>query len=317
MGIQSQFRGDHNIMEWLNYHHLFYFWTVMKEGSITAASSKLSLAQSTVSAQLSTFEESLGAKLFKRAGRNLEPTDMGHLVYRYADEIFSLGREMMDALRGRPATGPLSLKVGLVDVVPKLVARKLLEPAGKLPDSVRLICHEGKDEPLLADLALHKLDVVLTDTPLRSSLSIKAYNHLLGECGVSFFGVEKLAKPRQSNFPYSLDQSPMLLPMAMSTLRGMLDQWFERIGVRPLIIGEFDDNALLTVFGQAGEGIFMAPTVIEKEVELQYQVQVIGRTSKIREKFYAISVERIIRHPAVVAISDAAHRKLFFEPDCD
>ncbi|TKB27932.1 transcriptional activator NhaR [Desulfopila sp. IMCC35006] len=304
-------------MEWLNYHHLFYFWTVMKEGSITAASSKLSLAQSTVSAQLSTFEESLGAKLFKRAGRNLEPTDMGHLVYRYADEIFSLGREMMDALRGRPATGPLSLKVGLVDVVPKLVARKLLEPAGKLPDPVRLICHEGKDEPLLADLALHKLDVVLTDTPLRSSLSIKAYNHLLGECGVSFFGVEKLAKPRQKNFPHSLDQSPMLLPMAMSTLRGMLDQWFERIGVRPLIIGEFDDNALLTVFGQAGEGIFMAPTVIEKEVELQYQVQVIGRTSKIREKFYAISVERIIRHPAVVAISDAAHRKLFFEPDCD
>ncbi len=304
-------------MEWLNYHHLFYFWTVMKEGSITAASTKLSLAQSTVSAQLSTFEETLGAKLFKRAGRNLEPTDMGHLVYRYADEIFSLGREMMDSLRGRPATGPLSLKVGLVDVVPKLVARKLLEPAGKLPDPVRLICHEGKDEPLLADLALHKLDVVLTDTPLRSSLSIKAYNHLLGECGVSFFGVEKLAKPLQSNFPYSLNQSPMLLPMAMSTLRGMLDQWFDRIGVRPLIIGEFDDNALLTVFGQAGEGIFMAPTVIEKEVELQYQVQVIGRTNKIREKFYAISVERIIRHPAVVAISDAAHRKLFFEPDLD
>lgn len=315
--MQNYFWREYKIMEWLNYHHLFYFWTVMREGSITAASTKLSLAQSTVSAQLSTFEEALGAKLFKRAGRNLEPTDMGHLVYRYADEIFSLGREMMDSLRGRPAAGPLSLKVGLVDVVPKLVARKLLEPAGKLSDPVRLICHEGKDEPLLADLALHKLDVVLTDTPLRSSLSIKAYSHLLGECGVSFFGVEKLAKPLRSNFPYSLDHCPMLLPMAMSTLRGMFDQWFERIGVHPLIIGEFDDNALLTVFGQAGEGIFMAPTVIEKEVELQYQVQVIGRTNKIREKFYAISVERIIRHPAVVAISEAAHRKLFFEADCD
>lgn len=302
-------------MEWLNYHHMFYFWTVMNEGSITAASSKLSLAQSTVSAQLSRFEEILGAKLFKRVGRNLEPTEMGHLVYRYADEIFSLGREMLDSLRGRTVAGPLSLKVGLVDVVPKLIARKLLEPAGKLTDRVHLICHEGKDEQLLADLALHKLDVVLTDTPLRSSLSIKAYNHLLGECGVSFFGVEKLAKPLKSNFPHSLDQAPMLLPMAMSSLRGNLDQWFERIGVRPIIIGEFDDNALLTVFGQAGEGVFMAPTVIEKEVQLQFQVQVIGRTDKIREKFYAISVERIIRHPAVVAISEAAHQKLFFEPD--
>jgi LysR family transcriptional activator of nhaA len=300
-------------MEWLNYHHLFYFWTVMREGSITAAGKKLNLAQSTVSAQLSKFEEILGAKLFKRVGRNLEPTDMGHLVYRYADEIFSLGREMMNTVRARPLAGPLSLKVGLADVVPKLVARKLLEPAGRLSERVKLICHEGKDEHLLSELALHKLDVVLTDTPLRSSLSIKAYNHLLGECGVSFFGVEKLAKPLQRNFPYSLDASPMLLPMAMSSLRGKLDQWFEKIGVHPVIIGEFDDNALLKVFGQAGEGIFMAPTVIEKDVELQYQVHLIGRTNIIREKFYAISVERIIRHPAVVAISEAAHKKLFFE----
>lgn len=284
----------------------------MQEGSITAASSKLSLAQSTVSAQLSKFEEILGAKLFKRVGRSLEPTDMGHLVYRYADEIFALGREMMDSVQGRPIAGPLSLKVGLVDVVPKLVALKLLEPAGKLPERVRLICHEGKDEQLLADLALHKLDVVLTETPLRSSLSIKAYNHLLGECGISFFGVEKLAKQLQSNFPFSLDDSPMLLPMPMSSLRGMVDQWFDRIGVRPVIIGEFDDNALLTVFGQAGEGVFMAPTIIEQEVERQYQVRVIGRTDKIRERFYAISVERVIKHPAVVAISEAAHKNLFF-----
>ncbi len=299
-------------MEWLNYHHLFYFWTVMQEGSITAASSKLNLAQSTVSAQLSKFEEILGAKLFKRVGRSLEPTDMGHLVYRYADEIFALGREMMDSVQGRPIAGPLSLKVGLVDVVPKLVALKLLEPAGKLTEKVRLICHEGKDEQLLAELALHKLDVVLTETPLRSSLSIKAYNHLLGECGVSFFGVEKLAERLESGFPFSLDDSPMLLPMPMSSLRGMVDQWFDRIGVRPVIIGEFDDNALLTVFGQAGEGVFMAPTIIEQEVERQYQVKVIGRTDKIRERFYAISVERVIRHPAVVAISEAAHKSLFF-----
>lgn len=300
-------------MEWLNYHHLFYFWTVMREGSITAASAKLSLAQSTVSAQLSRFENNLGVKLFKRVGRNIEPTEIGHLVFRYADEIFSLGREMMDSIRGRPVAGPLSLKVGIVDVIPKLVARKLLEPARKLPEKVRLLCHEGKDEQLLAELALHNLDVVLTDTPLRSNLSIKAYSHLLGECGVSFFGVEKLAKPLRGNFPHSLDKAPMLLPMPMSTSRGMLDQWFEILGVHPVIVGEFDDNALVKVFGQSGDGIFMVPTVIEKEVELQYQVRVVGRTNKIRTKFYAISVERIIRHPAVVAISEAAKEKLFFE----
>jgi LysR family transcriptional activator of nhaA len=300
-------------MEWLNYHHLFYFWTIMREGSVTAASSKLRLAQSTVSSQLSKFEENLGTHLFKRVGRNLEPTDMGHLVFRYADEIFSLGRELVDCLQGRPVMGPLSLKVGIVDVVPKLVAQKLLKPAGRLPEQIRLICHEGKDDNLLADLALHKLDVVLTDTPLRSGLSIKAYSHLLGECGVSFFGVEKLAELLRHGFPKSLNEAPILLPTSMTTLRGMLDQWFDRIAVKPLIVGEFDDSALMNVFGQAGDGIFAAPTVIEKEMELQYQVQVIGRTMDIQEKFYAISVERIIRHPAVAAISEAAHQKLFFD----
>lgn len=304
--------GRYKVMEWLNYHHLFYFWTVMREGSITAASARLSLAPSTVSAQLSTLEESLGAKLFRRAGRNLEPTDMAHLVFRYADEIFSLGREMMDTLKGHAVAGPLVLKVGIVDAVPKLVARKLLAPTANLPDHVRLICHEGKNKDLLAELALHNLDIVLTDSPLPPGISIKAYNHLLGECGVSFFGVEKFAKPLRGGFPASLDGASMLLPMAMSPLRGMLDQWFEKIGVRPVIRGEFDDSALLKVFGQAGEGIFTAPTVIEREVEEHYQVQVVGRTNKIREKFYAISAERIIRHPAVAAISEAANQKLFF-----
>jgi LysR family transcriptional activator of nhaA len=220
---------------------------------------------------------------------------------------------MVDCLQGRPVMGPLSLKVGIVDVVPKLVAQKLLKPAGRLPEQIRLICHEGKDDNLLADLALHKLDVVLTDTPLRSGLSIKAYSHLLGECGVSFFGVEKLAELLRHGFPKSLNEAPILLPTSMTTLRGMLDQWFDRIAVKPLIVGEFDDSALMNVFGQAGDGIFAAPTVIEKEMELQYQVQVIGRTMDIQEKFYAISVERIIRHPAVAAISEAAHQKLFFD----
>ncbi len=300
-------------MEWLNYHHLYYFWTVMREGSITAASQKLNLAQSTISAQLSRLEESLEVKLTKRVGRKLKPTDAGQLVLRYADEIFSLGREMMDSLKGRPIAGPLSLKVGIADVVPKLVAKKLLEPTSGLPEQVRLICYEGKDESLLAELALYNLDVVLTDTPLRSGLSIKAYNHLLGECGISFFGEKKLVKDLKGEFPYLLDNAPMLLPMAMSTLRGILDQWFRKIGVQPIIVGEFVDSAQLKVFGQAGEGVFVGPTVIEKEIAKQYQVQVIGRTNEIKEKFYAISVERIIKHPAVAVISEAAHQNIF---DC-
>lgn len=300
-------------MEWLNYHHLYYFWTVMREGSITAASKKLRLAQSTISAQLSKLEESLDVKLTKKRGRNLEPTDAGQLVLRYADGIFSLGREMMDSLKGRPVAGPLSLRVGVVDAVPKLVAQKLLAPTGNLPEKVRLICHEGKDESLLAELAMHNLDVVLTDTPLRSGLSIKAYNHLLGECGVSFFGAKNLIEKLPGEFPLSLNNAPMLFPMTMSALRGMLDQWFDEMDIQPLIVGEFVDSALLKVFGQTGEGVFVAPTVIENEVIKQYQVQVIGRTRDIKEKFYAISVERIIKHPAVVAISETAHQKLFFD----
>lgn len=299
-------------MEWLNYHHLFYFWTVMREGSITAASQKLRLAQSTISAQLSRLEENLDVKLTQKVGRKLEPTDAGQLVLRYADEIFSLGREMMQSVKGTQASGPWSLRVGIVDVVPKQVAQKLLAPIKTLPEKVRLVCHEGKNENLLAELAMHNLDVVLTDTPIHSGLSIKAYNHLLGECGISFFGTEELLEQLQGEFPSSLHNAPMLFPMTMSTLRRILDQWFEKLSIQPIIVGEFVDSALLKVFGKAGDGIFAAPTVIEDEVVNQYHVQVIGRTTDIKERFYAISVERIIKHPAVAAISEAAHQKLFF-----
>jgi len=298
-------------MEWLNYHHLFYFWTVMREGSITAASEKLRLAQSTISAQLSKLEQNLEVKLTQKVGRNLEPTDAGQVVLKYADEIFSLGREMIYSLKGLPISGPLSLRVGIVDVVPKHVAQKLLAPIHTLPKKVRLICHEGKDENLLAELAMHNLDVVLTDTPLRSGQSIKAYNHLLGECGISFFGTRDLVEQLDGEFPYSLNNVPMLFPIAMSTLRRILDQWLDKMGVQPLVVGEFVDSALLQVFGEAGDGVFVAPTVIEREVTKQYEVQVIGRTLDIKERFYAISAERIIKHPAVVAISEAAHLKLF------
>lgn len=300
-------------MEWLNYHHLFYFWTVMREGSLTAASARLSLAPSTVSAQLGKLEDALGGKLFQRAGRNLEPTDLGRLVFRYADEIFSLGREMMDTIRGRPVAGPLSLKAGVVDVLPKLIVRRLLEPALHLPEQVKLVCHEDKEDALLAELAMHTLDVVLSDTPLRAGLSVKAYSHLLGECGITFFAVEKLALELRKKFPHSLHEAPMLLPMEMTALRGGLERWFATLGIRPAIAGEFDDNALLNVFGQEGDGVFVAPTVVEQEVMRQHQVQIIGRTQAVKERYYAISVERIIKHPAVAAILEAARHDLFMK----
>jgi LysR family transcriptional activator of nhaA len=298
-------------MEWLNYHHLFCFWTVMREGSLTAASIRLSLAPSTVSAQLSRLEETLGGKLFQRVGRNLEPTDLGRLVFRYADEIFSLGREMMDTIRGRPVAGPLSLKAGVVDVLPKLIVRRLLEPALQLPERVKLVCLEDKEDALLAELAMHTLDVVLSDAPLRAGLSVKAYSHLLGECGITFFAVEKMAVTLREKFPLSLHEAPMLLPMEMTALRGGLERWFASLGIRPAIAGEFDDNALLNVFGQEGDGIFVAPTVIETEVLRQHKVQIVGRTQAVKERYYAISVERVVKHPAVAAILDTARHNLF------
>jgi len=300
-------------MEWLNYHHLHYFWYVAREESISRASEHLRLAPSTISAQVTKLEEMLGGKLFRRVGRNLELTEMGRMVYRYADEIFSLGLEMLDTVRGRPVSGPLRLVVGIVDALPKLVVRKLLEPALCLPEHIRLMCHEGKDEQLLAELAIHSVDIVLTDTPVKPNLSIKAYSHLLGECGVSFFATQYLAASLKHNFPKSLDGAPMLLPGRMSALRGSLDRWFDSLNIRPMIIGEFDDQALLKIFGQAGDGVFAAPTVIEDEIRKQYDLTVFGRSDAVREQFYAISVERIIRHPAVAAILESAHKKLFFD----
>jgi LysR family transcriptional regulator, transcriptional activator of nhaA len=298
-------------MEWLNYHHLLYFWTVMHEGSLTAASKRLRLAPSTVSAQVGRFEEALGGKLFRRVGRGLEPTDLGRMVFRYADEIFSLGREMMDTIRGRPVVGRLSLKVGVVDVLSKLIVRKILEPVFNFPEPVHLVCYENKEEKLLAELAIHKLDVVLTDSSVRRGLNIKAYNHFLGECGVTFFAVRKMANSFRRGFPKSLDKAPMLLPLERTAVRQSLEGWFESLNIKPLIAAEFEDSALLKEFGQHGDGIFAAPAVVEKQVQKKYNVDVVGRTDEVRERFYAISFERIIKHPAVTAISDAAHHSLF------
>ena len=298
-------------MEWLNYHHLYYFWHAARNESISRASEHLRLAPSTVSAQVAKLEDMLGGKLFIRVGRNLELTEMGRIVYRYADEIFSLGQELLDTVKGRPVSGPLRLVVGIVDALPKLVVRKLLEPAMNLPEPIRFICHEGKEEQLLAELSVHGLDIVLTDTPVKPGLSVKAYSHLLGDCGVSFFAARQIVDQLRGEFPKSLDGMPMLLPSPMSALRGALDQWFDSLAIRPSVVGEFDDQALLKTFGQAGDGIFASPTVIDEEVQRQHNVVVLGKTNVVRQQFYAISVERIIKHPAVAVIQKAANKSIF------
>lgn len=298
-------------MEWLNYHHLLYFWTVVREGTVARAGERLSLAQPTISGQLRTLENVLGEKLFTRSGRRLVPTETGRLVYRYADEIFSIGREMMETLKGRPSGRPMKLTVGIADAVPKLIAYRLLQPALALPEPVHLVCREDKPDKLLAELAVHELDLVLTDAPMAPSVRVRAYSHLLGECGVSFFGVPALASRYRKGFPKSLEGAPMLLPTDNTALRRALDEWFEATKIHPAVIGEFDDSALLKVFGETGRALFPAPTAIEREVLKQYHVALVGRADTVRSHFYAVSVERRLKHPAVVAIADGARKKLF------
>ena len=309
MGGAARQRGA---VEWLNYHHLLYFWTTAKEGSIAAASAALGLAPPTISGQIKTLEEHLGETLFTRVGRGLELTETGHVVYRYADEIFSLGRELTDTLAGRAgAERPQRLFVGISDIVPKLISHRLLEPALRMQPPVQLVCREDKTDRLLAELALKGLDLVFSDEPISASVRVKAYNHLLGECGVTFFGKGELARKVRRGFPQSLDGAPLLMPTEGSPLRRELERWFEREEIAPRIVAEFDDSALLKQFGQHGAGIFAAPTAIEKEIRAQYHVGIIAQTDEVREQFYAITVERRIKHPAVMAISQGARQRLF------
>jgi LysR family transcriptional activator of nhaA len=298
-------------MEWLNYHHLLYFWTVVREGGVLAASKKLRLRQPTVTGQIRALEQALGEKLFERVGRRLELTETGTFVYRYADEIFTLGRELQEGLKGRPTGRPRKLIVGVSEVVPKLVAYRLLEPALKGPEPLQLVCKEDRTEPLLASLALHELDLIITDAPVGPASNVRAFNHLLGECGVSLFAAPELAARLKRGFPKSLDGAPFLLPPETATIRRALSQWFEEQGVRPQVRGEFQDSALLKVFGQAGAGVFPAPSAIEHEVKSQYGVELVGRIDSIRERFYVITVERKLKHPAAVAISEAARNEVF------
>jgi LysR family transcriptional activator of nhaA len=295
-------------MSWINYHHLLYFYTVAEEGSVTAAAKKLHLSQPTLSSQLHQLEEDIGEKLLEKRGRGLVLTETGQVVYRYAQEIFGLGREMMEAVAGRPTQKVPRFTVGISDVLPKLVVYHLLEPALLLPGGVRLSCREEPMDRLLAALSLHELDMVLTDAPLPAMSGIRAYSHLLGESSLSFFAAPPLARKMNGAFPECLHQQPILFPAETAALRRPLEQWLERHGIRPEMVAEVDDSALLKVFGRAGLGFFVAPTVTEVEVCRQYDVVCIGRVDELKERFYAISVERRIRHPAVAAISVQAHQ---------
>jgi len=298
-------------MEWVNYHHLLYFWLVAREGSLAGASDELRLAQSTVSKQIHLLEDMLGHKLFEKRGRRLVLTESGQVVYRYADEIFTIGREMLDTLRGRPVGGPLRLTVGVADVVPKVVTERVLSTAYKLPEAIRLICKEGKPDLLLADLALHELDMILTDAPANPTVGVRAFNHLLGESEMAFFGRSDLVKKYRSRFPASLREAPVLLPTENTACRLSLEQWFDAQDIRPNVVGEFEDTALMKLFGLQGAGLFPAPMVIAREVRVQYKARLIGHVPGVRERFYFVTLDRKIKHPGVIAISEAAKSLIF------
>jgi len=298
-------------MEWLNYHHLLYFWTVAREGGVTAAAKVLHLSQPTLSAQIRALETAFGEKLLQKSGRGVVLTGAGRTVFGYADEIFTLGHELQGVMKGLPVGRAPRLAVGISDVLPKLMVQKLLEPALQLPEELTLSCVEDKSEILLSDLVAGRLDLVLTDRPLDTQARIKAFNHVLGECGVGVFATATLARRLKGGFPACTDGAPWLLPAPGTALRRGLDQWMGEHGIHPRIRGEFNDSALLKAFGHAGTGLFVAPDAIAVEVARQYGARRLGPAEGVRERIYAISIERRLRHPAVLAISESAREKVF------
>jgi LysR family transcriptional activator of nhaA len=299
-------------MEWLNYHHLLYFWTVAKEGSVAQASRKLRLAHPTISAQVHRLEDVLGEKLFEKKGRNLVLTETGRVAFRYADEIFSLGREFLETVKGRPSGRPIRVVVGCSDTLPKSIVHRMLAPAWRLEEHVRVICREDRPtEAFLGELAVNAIDVFLSDAPAGPGTSIRVFSHLLGECGTAFLAAPALARSCRQRFPRSLDGAPFLLPGANSMLRRTLEEWFDAQDVRPKIVGELDDPALAEVVAETGLGVFAVPDVTTEHVRGRHRLQPVGCVEDLRQRFYAISVERKIRNPAVVAICEGARKEIF------
>jgi LysR family transcriptional regulator, transcriptional activator of nhaA len=298
-------------MEWLNYHHLLYFWVVAKQGSIARAGRELHLAHPTISGQIHRLEEVLGEKLLTRKGRSLVLTEAGRVAFRYAEEIFSLGQEFVDTLQGRGGKS-IRLVVGISDSLAKSIVHRILEPAFRLPEQIRIVCREDRStQAFMGDLAVHEVDVVLADAPAPADSAVRAFSHPLGECGCVFFATAAQARSLKRGFPRSLDGTPFLLPGSGSTLRRTLEEWFDALGIRPKVVAELDDAALANVLGEAGLGVFASPDVVETEILRRYQVQRIGRVEDLRQRFYAISVERKIKNPAVIAICEIARKHIF------
>ena len=296
----------------MNFKHLYYFWVTAKAGGIMRAGEQLHTTPQTLSGQIKLLEERLGSKLFRKNGRQLELTDDGRLALDYADQIFTLGAEMESAIRqARGGRRVLDFRVGVADSVAKSVVYRLLEPALSISEPVKLICSEGKFPDLVAQLALHRLDLVISDEALSRRISVKAFNHPLGRSTMSFFCAPVLKSRLQGRFPECLNDMPMLIQGASASIRQQLEGWLTRHQLHPQVIGEFDDVALMKAFGREGRGVFLAPTVLEAETLEQFGVEVIGRTEELVEEFYAVSVERRITHPCVVAITDAARGQLF------
>lgn len=298
-------------MRHLNYTHLLYFWTVATEGSIARASTVLHLTPQTISGQLKLLEEAVGEPLFNRVGRGLVLTDTGHVVNQYADEIFVLGAELTQRVKSKQALMPTTLNVGVVNSIPKLVALRIIEPVLRLDEPLKVVCREGDFDRLLGELAIHRLDLLISDRSIPAGMSVKAFNHPLGESGISFFAHKSIAKKYMNGFPQSLENAPMLLPTNDSPLRRALEDWFDSHNIRPRVVAEFDDSALLKAFGEAALGVYPAPTAIGEEVEFMYHSKSLGRAEGISESYFAISPERKLKHPAVLTITEAARAQLF------
>lgn len=298
-------------MNWLNYHHLYYFWIAIREGSISRASIVLNLTQPTISKQIKQLEEHLGESLFQRGAGHLELTQSGQLAYDYADEIFSLGNEFLESMKGVSTDRPKRLRVGASEVLPKLVLHRILAPVLEEDSNTHLICEEDMTDRLLAELSIRRLDLVLTDAPIAASVRVKAFNHLLGECGVTFFAKPTLARKLKGTFPKNLEGARFLAPTDNTIIRRSLERWFAAKQIRPRIVAEFHDSALMKVFGREGAGIFAGPSVIAQEICREYGVRALGTTRAVRESFYAITVERKVKHPTVVKITENARQNLF------
>lgn len=295
-------------MRWLNYQHLYYFWNVARYGSVTEAGQRLRLAQPTISAQLKIFEDMLGERLFFREGRNLKLTETGKLAYKYAENIFSLGDEFMRVLDGTTPKTPDEVRVGIADVVPKLIGFRLIEPL--FSSGSRVICHEDRSERLLAELSISEVDLVISDSPIPASVKVKAFNHYLGDCSMSFLASGKLAKRYKPGFPNSLKGAPLLLPAREAAVRREIDQWISNLSLPPVVVGEFQDSALMKIVAREGMGIVPVPTFVEREVCKEFNLLVLGRIDSIRERLYLISVERRIKNPLVKLVCDGAARRL-------